>query len=59
VRDDTEARATVLTLIADIDAHGVDAGPLRNARYAEPVGMLLQLTYMQGMGTRHGTEERR
>ena len=54
--DDADARATVLALVADIDANGVDAGPLTNARYTEPSGMLLaQLAYVQGMGTQLGT----
>lgn len=39
--DDALARKTVLGLVADIDADGVDAGPLSNARYTEPLGMLL------------------
>jgi predicted dinucleotide-binding enzyme len=54
--DDAAARAVVLILIADIDAEGVDAGPLSNARFTEPAGMLLvQLAYVQGMGPRIGT----
>lgn len=54
--DDATARARVLTLVADIDAIGVDAGPLSNARFTEPAGMLLiQLAYAQGMGPRIGT----
>jgi 8-hydroxy-5-deazaflavin:NADPH oxidoreductase len=53
--DDASARATVLSLISDIDANGVEAGPLSNARYTEPLGMLLvQLAYVQGMGTHIG-----
>ncbi len=51
--DDTEARVTILNLVADIDADGVDAGPLTMARYTEPAGMLLvQLAYAQGLGPR-------
>jgi 8-hydroxy-5-deazaflavin:NADPH oxidoreductase len=54
--DDAGARAVVLNLVADIDAAGVDAGPLSNARYTEPLGMLLvQLAYVQGLGTQLGT----
>ncbi len=50
--DDAGARATVLALVGDIRANGVDAGPLALARYTEPLGMLLvQLAYAQGMGT--------
>ena len=53
--DDVAARALVLGLVADIEADGVDAGPLRLARYTEPLGMLLvQLAYGQGMGARIG-----
>ena len=54
--DDAGARAAVLARVADIDADGVDAGPLVNARYTEPLGMLLvQLAYVQGMGARIGS----
>jgi 8-hydroxy-5-deazaflavin:NADPH oxidoreductase len=54
--DDDAARAVVLGLIAEIDAEGVDAGPLTLARYTEPLGMLLvQLAYAQGFGARIGT----
>jgi hypothetical protein len=53
--NDARARATVLRLVTDIGASGIDAGPLSNARYTEPLGMLLvQLAYVQGMGTRVG-----
>ena len=51
--DDAGARETVVGLVRDIDADPVDAGPLRLARYTEPLGMLLvQLAYVQGMGAR-------
>jgi 8-hydroxy-5-deazaflavin:NADPH oxidoreductase len=54
--DDAAARATIMSLVADIGAEGVDAGPLSLARYTEPVGMLLvQLAYMNGMGARIGS----
>ena len=53
--DDAEARKTVLSLVTDIGASGVDAGPLTLARYTEPLGMLLvQLAYMQGFTARIG-----
>jgi len=53
--DDPDARKIVLGLVADIDADGVDAGPLSLARYTEPLGMLLvQLAYVQGFGARIG-----
>jgi hypothetical protein len=54
--NDPGARATILRLVSDIDADGVDAGPLSLARYAEPLGMLLvHLAYVQGFGARIGT----
>jgi len=54
--NDPAARATILKLVSDIDADGVDAGPLSLARYTEPLGMLLvQLAYLQGFGARIGT----
>ena len=53
--DDAEARRLVAGLVAEIGADPVDAGPLRLARYTEPLGMLLvQLAYTQGMGPRIG-----
>lgn len=49
--DDSQARSTVATLVRDIGAEPVEAGPLRNARFIEPAEMLLvQLAYRQGMG---------
>lgn len=49
--DDADARSAVLQLVEDLGADGVDAGPLANARYTEPLGMfLVQLAYVQGMG---------
>ncbi|WP_059020994.1 NAD(P)-binding domain-containing protein [Mycobacterium sp. M26] len=54
--DDPDARSTVLGLVGDLDAAGVDAGPLQLARYTEPQGMLLvQLAYQQGFGARIAT----
>jgi hypothetical protein len=54
--DDANARSTVLQLVGDLGADGVDAGPLANARYTEPLGMLLvQLAYVQGMGANIGS----
>jgi predicted dinucleotide-binding enzyme len=51
--NDAGARKTVLSLVNDLDAGGVDAGPLSLARYVEPLGMLLvQLAYMNGFGAR-------
>jgi predicted dinucleotide-binding enzyme len=49
--DDPQARKTVAALVRDIGAEPALAGPLSNARFAEPAGMLLvQLAYRQGMG---------
>ncbi len=54
--DDPTARSAVLALVADIDADGVDAGPLRLARCTEPLGLLLvRLAYGEGLGPRIGT----
>jgi 8-hydroxy-5-deazaflavin:NADPH oxidoreductase len=53
--DDVDARASVLQLVSDVDADGVESGPLSLARYAEPFGMLLvQLAYVNGFGGRIG-----
>ena len=53
--DDDSARATVLTLIADLGADGVDAGRLFAARFFEPAMMgLVYLAYGQKMGGRIG-----
>jgi 8-hydroxy-5-deazaflavin:NADPH oxidoreductase len=49
--DDPAARATVVRLVSDVDAAAVDAGPLKLARFTEPLGMLVtNLAYVQGMG---------
>lgn len=50
--DDENAKRTVRTLIDSLRFEPIDAGPLRNARYLEPVGMLnIYLGYMAKMGT--------
>ena len=50
--DDQAAKVTVSHLIRETGFEPVDAGPLRSARYLEPLAMLLvQLGYVQGMGT--------
>ena len=55
--DDEAARQVVLGLVEDIEASGIDAGPLNLARYAEPLGMLLvQLAYGRGFGARIGAD---
>jgi len=50
--DDADAKKTVATLITDLEFEAVDAGPLANARYIEPVGELnIHLGYALGWGT--------
>lgn len=50
--DDDKAKETVRTLIESAGFDAVDAGPLRNARYLEPMGMLnIYFGYMAGRGT--------
>ncbi len=50
--DDAAAKNTVAGLIREIGFEPVDSGPLRNARYIEPLGELcVQLAYAMGMGT--------
>lgn len=50
--DDEAARETVKTLAAEIGMEPVDAGPLSNARYLEPMGFLnIQFGYVFGRGT--------
>lgn len=49
--DDDAARRTVASLIGDLDADPVDAGPLKLARFTEPAGMLVtNLAYVKGLG---------
>jgi 8-hydroxy-5-deazaflavin:NADPH oxidoreductase len=53
--DESIARTQVCTLVRDIGAEPINAGPLALARYTEPLGMLLvQLAYVQGFGSRVG-----
>jgi predicted dinucleotide-binding enzyme len=53
--DDAEAKEIVASLISQLGLNPVDAGSLTNARYLEPLGMLLvQLAYVEGMGTAIG-----
>jgi predicted dinucleotide-binding enzyme len=50
--DDSGAKSTVAKLINDVGFKPIDAGPLKNARYLEPLAMLMiQFGYGQGMGT--------
>jgi 8-hydroxy-5-deazaflavin:NADPH oxidoreductase len=54
--DDPEARQTVTGLAADAECAAVDAGPLKLARYTEPLGMLVtNLAYVQNLGVRIST----
>ena len=49
--ENAAARLTVVQLANDVDAEGIDAGPLKRARFTEPLGMLItNLAYVQGMG---------
>jgi predicted dinucleotide-binding enzyme len=50
--DDEAARETVKALAAEIGLEPVDADPLANARYLEPIGFLnIQFGYVFGHGT--------
>jgi NADPH-dependent F420 reductase len=50
--DDDAAKGTVRALIESMGFEPLDAGPLSNARYLEPVGMLnIYLAYVAKMGT--------
>ena len=50
--DDDEAKSTVRSLIDSMGFEPVDAGPLRNARLLEPLGMLnIYFGYAAGRGT--------
>jgi 8-hydroxy-5-deazaflavin:NADPH oxidoreductase len=51
--DNADARKMVFGLVQDIDADPVDAGPLKMARFTEPLGMLVtNLAYVKGLGVR-------
>jgi predicted dinucleotide-binding enzyme len=50
--DEPEAKGAVIVFARSLGFDTVDAGPLRNARYTEPLaGLLIQLAYVQGMGS--------
>lgn len=50
--DDDEAKTQVKQLAEDVGLEPVDAGPLSNARYLEPLGFLnIQFGYVLGQGT--------
>jgi 8-hydroxy-5-deazaflavin:NADPH oxidoreductase len=52
--NDQDAKKTVASLVEEIDADPVDAGPLQNARYTEPAGYLIVQLYLLGRGGRIG-----
>jgi predicted dinucleotide-binding enzyme len=53
--DDAAAKQHVIQMARDIGFDAVDAGPLQNARYLEPLGYLnIQLGYVIGLGTQIG-----
>ncbi|MFN2550144.1 MAG: NADPH-dependent F420 reductase [Myxococcales bacterium] len=53
--DDAAAKKDVLQLARDIGFDAVDAGPLQNARYLEPLAVLnIQLAYSVGLGPDSG-----
>jgi 8-hydroxy-5-deazaflavin:NADPH oxidoreductase len=49
--DDVEAKKVVAGLIKELGFEAIDAGPLQNSRYLEPMGeMFVQLAFAQNMG---------
>jgi predicted dinucleotide-binding enzyme len=51
--DDAEAKAVVASLLAQLPATVIDAGPMMAARFIEPAMLLVvRLAYLQGMGPR-------
>ena len=53
--DDLKAKQTIMQLGKDIGFDPVDAGPLKSARYLEPMAILMiNLGYALGMGTKIG-----
>ena len=54
--DDAPARTVVAALLTEIGVDAVNSGPLKLARFTEPLGMLVtNLAYVQGMGARIGS----
>ncbi len=50
--DDADAKATVIALATEAGFEARDSGPLKNARYIEPLAYLnIQFGYMLGQGT--------
>jgi hypothetical protein len=53
--DQAKAKKTVMRLGKDIGFEPIDAGPLKNARYLEPMAtLIIDLGYVLGMGTNIG-----
>jgi NADPH-dependent F420 reductase len=53
--DDDGAKTLAATLARELGFDPVDAGPLENARYLEPLAeLVIQLAYKQGLGPRFG-----
>jgi predicted dinucleotide-binding enzyme len=53
--DDAKAKQTIMQLGRDVGFDPVDAGPLKSARYLEPMAtLLINLGYGMGMGTKIG-----
>jgi predicted dinucleotide-binding enzyme len=51
--DDAGAKQAVREIVESVGFEPVDAGPLQNARYLEPLGMLnIYFGYSGGMGTK-------
>jgi 8-hydroxy-5-deazaflavin:NADPH oxidoreductase len=50
--DDEAVKLSIISLANDAGFDAVDPGPLKNARYIEPLGYLnIQFGYMLGRGT--------
>lgn len=50
--DDADAKSSVISFANDAGFDAIDSGPLKNARYIEPLGYLnIQFGYMLGRGT--------
>lgn len=50
--DDADAKSAVSALVSGLEFEPIDAGPLQNARYIEPIGeMNIHLGYALGWGT--------
>ncbi len=49
--DEADAKSTVADLVRDLGFEVIDAGPLQQARYLEPLAMLfITLAHVQGLG---------